>query len=65
MKIIQDIIGKGTSPQVSSWKVVFRLPKKTEMNFENVLSIFTVAIVHLKPVRKEFHQNVPRKWAGQ
>ena len=64
MKIIQDIIGKGTSPKVSSWKVFFRLPKKTEMNFESVLSIFTVAIVHLKAMRKEFHQNVQRKWAG-
>ena len=58
MKIIHDIIGKGTSPQVSSWKVFQRLPKKAEINFENVFSIFAVVIVYLKPVRKEFLQNV-------
>ena len=65
---MQDIIGKGgaftTSFFVGNFSAIAK-ENRDEIILKTYFSIVAVVLVHLKPVGKEFHQNVLRKWVGQ
>ena len=59
MKIMQDIIGKGGAFTTGLFMASFStIAKEKRENFENVFFHCCSCLIHLKPVGKEFHQNV-------